>query len=314
MNRVKVPLDKPFNVGGEKLMFAGDPKGSAGNVINCRCSIAQVVRRDSNGNIMLSGPKRPVSSGFVKPVIDNTSPIIDVVAPNVFRAAKSLKEAEERILSTGGVKNVNLKGLKKEEYNEILRIFEKENTFSKMNLESLVTYRKVSDGANAFFSPSNNKIALNISNLRKRVKSDLVSYENQILKYDNMIKDFTENYLGNDRYNQRQVITRINALKRRKNVIDIKIKNGEKARYWSISSSFDDVIEAMGSTLTHEIGHYRHFKQLNTTRLTGYSQRKSVSEYGRTNNYEYLAEWYTYYRYYGEKGVPEPLLKLFKSL
>jgi uncharacterized protein with gpF-like domain len=53
MNRVKVPLNKPFNVSGEKLMFAGDPKGSAGNVINCRCSIAQVVRRDSNGNIML---------------------------------------------------------------------------------------------------------------------------------------------------------------------------------------------------------------------------------------------------------------------
>ena len=53
MNRVKVPLDKPFRVGGENLMFAGDPKGSAGNVVNCRCSIAQVVRRDSNGNIMM---------------------------------------------------------------------------------------------------------------------------------------------------------------------------------------------------------------------------------------------------------------------
>ena len=52
MNQVKVPLDKPFNVSGEKLMFPGDPKGSAGNVINCRCSVAQVVRRDANGNIM----------------------------------------------------------------------------------------------------------------------------------------------------------------------------------------------------------------------------------------------------------------------
>ena len=59
MNRVKVPLDKPFRVGGENLMFAGSPKTaegnrtSSGNVVNCRCSIAQVVRRDSNGNIML---------------------------------------------------------------------------------------------------------------------------------------------------------------------------------------------------------------------------------------------------------------------
>ena len=52
MNQIRVPLDKPFNVSGEKLMFPGDPKGSGGNVINCRCSVAQVVRRDSDGNIM----------------------------------------------------------------------------------------------------------------------------------------------------------------------------------------------------------------------------------------------------------------------
>lgn len=52
MNEVKVPLDKPFIVGGEKLMYAGDPKGSAGNTIQCRCTNAQVVRRDKNGNII----------------------------------------------------------------------------------------------------------------------------------------------------------------------------------------------------------------------------------------------------------------------
>ena len=52
MNLVKVPLDKPFTVSGEKMMFAGDPKGSAGNVINCRCTVAQVVRRDKNGRII----------------------------------------------------------------------------------------------------------------------------------------------------------------------------------------------------------------------------------------------------------------------
>jgi hypothetical protein len=128
MNRVKVPLNKPFNVGGENIMFAGAPKTvegrqtSGGNVINCRCSIAQVVRRDSNGNIMLSGAKRPVSSGFVKPVIDNTPPIIDVVAPNVFRAAKSLKEAEERMLKFAP--KVNFEGLKLTEQNEILQAIE----------------------------------------------------------------------------------------------------------------------------------------------------------------------------------------------
>ena len=34
----EVPIDMPFNVGGEALMFPGDPNGSAENVINCRCS------------------------------------------------------------------------------------------------------------------------------------------------------------------------------------------------------------------------------------------------------------------------------------
>ena len=29
--------NEPFSVGGQQLMFPGDPRGSAGNVINCRC-------------------------------------------------------------------------------------------------------------------------------------------------------------------------------------------------------------------------------------------------------------------------------------
>lgn len=33
-----VKMNKPFNVGGELLMFPGDPTGSVGNVANCYCS------------------------------------------------------------------------------------------------------------------------------------------------------------------------------------------------------------------------------------------------------------------------------------
>ena len=80
MNQVKVPLDKPFDVSGEKLMFPGDPKGSAGNVINCRCSVAQVVRRDANGNIMR---------------VEDKTPVIDNIPYNVFPGVKTLKEAEQ---------------------------------------------------------------------------------------------------------------------------------------------------------------------------------------------------------------------------
>lgn len=34
-----VGMKEPFIVSGEKLMFPGDPSGSASNIINCRCSV-----------------------------------------------------------------------------------------------------------------------------------------------------------------------------------------------------------------------------------------------------------------------------------
>lgn len=38
-----VDMDKPFIVSGEELMFPGDPSGSPGNTINCRCTTIPVV-------------------------------------------------------------------------------------------------------------------------------------------------------------------------------------------------------------------------------------------------------------------------------
>ena len=38
-----VPKDEPFIVGGESLMFPGDPAGSASQIINCRCSTGYLV-------------------------------------------------------------------------------------------------------------------------------------------------------------------------------------------------------------------------------------------------------------------------------
>lgn len=38
-----IPVDQPFIVGGEELMFPGDPSGSTWNTINCRCIALNVV-------------------------------------------------------------------------------------------------------------------------------------------------------------------------------------------------------------------------------------------------------------------------------
>jgi len=52
MNQKKVGLNNYFIVSGEEMLYPGDPNGSAGNVINCRCTVAQVARRDSTGRII----------------------------------------------------------------------------------------------------------------------------------------------------------------------------------------------------------------------------------------------------------------------
>ena len=38
-----VPMGQPFIVDGEELDYPGDPRGSAGNIINCRCQVVFVV-------------------------------------------------------------------------------------------------------------------------------------------------------------------------------------------------------------------------------------------------------------------------------
>ena len=52
VNGQRVPEGTAFSVGGEKLMFPGDTKGSAGNVINCRCTVALIPVRDNAGNLI----------------------------------------------------------------------------------------------------------------------------------------------------------------------------------------------------------------------------------------------------------------------
>ena len=53
MNNQKQELEKPFFVGGENIRYPGDAKASAGNVINCRCVIAFIPKRDADGMLIL---------------------------------------------------------------------------------------------------------------------------------------------------------------------------------------------------------------------------------------------------------------------
>ena len=52
MEGVKVAPNEPFSVQGDLLQFPGDPNGQAANVINCRCTVALVPKRDRDGRLV----------------------------------------------------------------------------------------------------------------------------------------------------------------------------------------------------------------------------------------------------------------------
>ena len=45
-------LFNPNSLNIDQLEYPGDPKGQAGNIINCRCTVAVVPKRDKNGNLI----------------------------------------------------------------------------------------------------------------------------------------------------------------------------------------------------------------------------------------------------------------------
>jgi uncharacterized protein with gpF-like domain len=57
MNGQRVGLNEDFvfnpkTLNEDRLSYPGDPKGRAGNVINCRCTVAVVPARDKQGNLI----------------------------------------------------------------------------------------------------------------------------------------------------------------------------------------------------------------------------------------------------------------------
>lgn len=54
MDGVRVAKGEKFDVQGDLIDFPGDPKGRPANVINCRCAVSVVPKRDANGRIVFT--------------------------------------------------------------------------------------------------------------------------------------------------------------------------------------------------------------------------------------------------------------------
>jgi len=100
-----VLLNESFNVSGEQLEYPGDQQnGSAGNIINCRCTVAQRVKRDADGNII-----RTNTTGRPSTPISTPQPTF---APrNTFVPAKTIGDAEKYALENKFLESVNYKGI-----------------------------------------------------------------------------------------------------------------------------------------------------------------------------------------------------------
>lgn len=54
MHGIRVGQNDDFNVQGDKIPFPGHPKGHPSNIINCRCTVALVPKRDGNGRLIFT--------------------------------------------------------------------------------------------------------------------------------------------------------------------------------------------------------------------------------------------------------------------
>jgi hypothetical protein len=85
-----VPGDRPFFSGGEELWYPGDPNGSAGNVIQCRCCEAYIPRRDATGRLIRRQPR-------IATVQNQTAPGLPVVIPEAPQAITVLQPGPSNI-------------------------------------------------------------------------------------------------------------------------------------------------------------------------------------------------------------------------
>jgi DNA topoisomerase IB len=105
-NGQKRDMDTPFDVSGEKLDYPGDPKGKAGNIINCRCVLVYNTIDTSQGQPSREGPSRSMEP--MEPIAPIDEPV------GAWNPVDNSRAGELAIRNQFGIRQTHLWTYKKE--------------------------------------------------------------------------------------------------------------------------------------------------------------------------------------------------------
>jgi SPP1 gp7 family putative phage head morphogenesis protein len=270
------------------LKFPGDPDGKAKDVVNCRCTIAMMPKRDENGRLIRKPEIRISDRTSIESSLNSI-----VREAQEFKPAASIKEVEDR-LSAYSISKPTMRGVDVEVGNKVLKTIEDIYKGGKLEKLSRISAGKFRNDAMASYGLGTGELKINTNHMGSVKKVN--DYMANAVKDKEYLKEKLEAGEIVD-YKKRQLVRDLLSYERS-----------------LVGDSVEDII-------THELGHHidlttlvtkqKEFRKEVTANLDNYV--KGLSSYAKSDHFEYIAESFTSYRK-GENRIDPLLAAFFKSL
>ena len=243
---------------------------------------------------------------------------------NGFIKAKSFDEIVKRIQRTG-IKSVKLGEATLEEANIALEAIETEAKGHKLDLSEFSITSNLGGKRNigGYFNESERVIRMDINIFRQSIYKDAGTWDSRIANLEEKIAKNKaeiakyESYLGRNKKFDKEIKGYIANYKQQILGFEKKIyqynkfkKDGIAPHTLTFAEQFKDIHQQAKAQIHHEFGHYVDAKMGRPSRK---GIKHSISEYGDKMDGEGFAEWYSYYRMKGTKGLPTELKEIFEE-
>lgn len=255
---------------------------------------------------------------------------LPTVALETFAPVKTIDEART-LASSIGIKRVDFGDATIDEINIALEVLHQASQQIGIDLDYFFIAKDLhklpgssfTKPVGGWFSADKNTMAIDLTSFRESQYAPIVGYKEKIASLRNNIANLerqiadSEARLGRSKSMDKMLKADIKMFRSRISDIEIKIKSFEKliaggndALPFTVAATFKDLRQQVQAEIWHEIGHYVDHK---TGRMK-FKEGNFISEYCKDMRGEEFAEWFSYYKMHGEKGVPADLLKIFKSV